>query len=87
MMQLVGRAANAVGKHLLIVECDAAHLPRLYSHIIDRRRRSVGMIVDVFGNIANPYAAVICHRDASPLIGEKVFAKEEGVKECRKSRN
>jgi rRNA processing protein Gar1 len=45
------------------------------------------MIVDVFGNIAHPYAAVICHREARPLVGEKVFAKEQGVKECRKSRS
>lgn len=86
-MQLVGRAANAAGRHLLIVECDSARLPRLYSQIIDRRRRSVGMIVEVFGNIAHPYAAVICHREARPLVGEKVFAKEQGVKECRKSRS
>ena len=61
---------------MLIVECDAAKLPRLYSHVLDKRWKPVGKLVDIFGNIASPYAAVVCTiQDREKLIGEKVFIK------------
>jgi RNA-binding protein len=45
----------------------------LYSDVVDRRLRAVGKVVDIFGNIEKPYAAVLCHRGCGLERGEKVF--------------
>jgi RNA-binding protein len=47
----------------------------LYSDVVDRRLRAVGKVVDIFGNIEKPYAAVLCHREGGLKSGEKVFGK------------
>jgi RNA-binding protein len=60
---------------MLILQCDAAQLPRLYSEVTDRRLKPVGKLVDVFGNISAPYAAVLCYDVCASTIGEKLFAK------------
>jgi RNA-binding protein len=48
--------------------------------------KPVGRIVDLFGNIASPYATIVCQNDCRVLEGEKLYVKER-VKICRKSRN
>jgi RNA-binding protein len=60
---------------MLILQCDAAQLPRLYSEVTDRRLKPVGKLVDVFGNISAPYAAVLCYDVCANTAGEKLFAK------------
>jgi RNA-binding protein len=47
----------------------------MYSDVVDRRLRAVGKIVDIFGNIQKPYAAVLCYRGCGMEVGEKVFGK------------
>ncbi|HVP24715.1 MAG TPA: hypothetical protein VMS81_01900 [Methanomicrobiales archaeon] len=42
---------------------------------MDRRLRAVGKVVDIFGNIEKPYAAVLCGRECGTEVGEKVFGK------------
>jgi len=59
----------------LLIQCDASKLPRLYSDVVDRRLRAVGKIVDIFGNVEGPYAAVLCYGKCGIEIGEKVFGK------------
>ncbi|HWQ66045.1 MAG TPA: Gar1/Naf1 family protein [Methanospirillum sp.] len=61
---------------MLIVECDAAKLPRLYGMVVDKRWKPVGKLVEIFGSIASPYAAVLCTvQNHQQLIGEKLFIK------------
>jgi RNA-binding protein len=61
---------------MLIVRIDAAKLPKLYSTVIDRKWNGIGKIVEIFGSVSAPYAAVICtSSDCTTLIGEKVFSK------------
>ncbi|MDN7026153.1 RNA-binding protein [Methanoculleus sp. FWC-SCC1] len=74
-MKFIGRSIRVCGSRLLILRCDAAHLPRLHSRVVDRRMKPVGKVVDVFGNISAPYAAVLCYDDCSTHVGEKIFAK------------
>jgi len=45
----------------------------MYSEIVDRRMRPVGKVVDVFGNVATPYAAVLCRAECRVAAGEKLF--------------
>src|SRR5690606_33048455 len=75
VLKTVGRVLCFSGKRTLLVRCDAAQLPRLYSDVIDRRMRPLGKLVDVFGNISSPIAAVRCHGRCTIAAGEKVFAK------------
>jgi RNA-binding protein len=63
------------GSRTLIVSCDAANLPRLYSEVVDRRMKPVGRVVDVFGNVTMPYAAIQCRNRCDTEIGENVFVK------------
>lgn len=60
---------------MLVIQCDPAQLPRLYSEVLDRRMRPVGKITEIFGNIKTPCAAIFCKTEYSGVSGEKVFAR------------
>ncbi|HUH79406.1 MAG TPA: RNA-binding protein [Methanoregula sp.] len=60
---------------MLILQCDAAQLPPLYSEVIDRRMKPVGKILDLFGNVKAPYAAVLCKGVCTVQPDEKLFTK------------
>lgn len=74
-MKVVGRAVSTVGTRMLVIQCDAAQLPALYSEVHDRRMKPVGKILDLFGNIKNPYAAVLCKGECTVQPNEKLFTK------------
>lgn len=74
-MKVVGRALNTIGRRMLIIRCDAAQLPPLYSEVSDRRMKPVGKIMDLFGNVKEPYAAVLCRERCSVQPNEKLFTK------------
>ena len=63
------------GSRMLIIQCEAAQLPGLYSEVIDRKMQPVGKIVDIFGNIKKPYATVICRVRCDIKPEEKVYSK------------
>jgi len=75
-VKVVGRAMSTYGSRMLIIQCDAAQLPGLYSEVMDRRTKPVGKIMDVFGNVKSPYALVLSHGPCSVTPGEKLFARE-----------
>ena len=76
VVRAIGRVKFSMGTHLLIVECEAAKLPRLYSKVLDRHWKPIGKLVEIFGNIATPYAIVWTNtQDRDKLIGEKIFIK------------
>ena len=72
-MKAIGNAVHTVGKRLLVLRCDPAQLPRMYTDVVDRRMKPVGKVVDVFGNVAAPYAAVLCKAECRVAAGEKLF--------------
>ncbi len=74
-MKVVGRAMSTIGSRMLIIQCDAAQLPPLYSEVTDRRLKPVGKILDLFGNIKAPYAAVLCREKCTVQPNEKLFTK------------
>ena len=74
-MKVVGRAMSVIGNRMLIIQCDAAQLPPLYSEVTDKRMNPVGKIQDLFGNVKAPYAAVLCREKCSIRPDEKLFAK------------
>jgi RNA-binding protein len=47
----------------------------MYTEVVDRRINPVGRVVDVFGNVAAPYAAVVCRSDCRLTPGEKLFIR------------
>ena len=47
----------------------------LYSEVTDKRMKPVGKILDLFGNVKAPYAAVLCREKCAVLPNEKLFAK------------
>ena len=74
-MNVVGRAVSTFGKRMLVVRCDAAQLPGLYSEVLDRNMNPVGRIVDLFGNVKAPYAAVVCRGGCSVRPEDKLYGK------------
>jgi RNA-binding protein len=74
-MNMVGRAVSTFGKRMLIIRCDPAQIPGLYSGILDSRMQPVGTIVDLFGNVKAPYAAVFCKGQCRIRPDEKLYAK------------
>jgi len=63
------------GSRMLVIQCEAAQLPGLYSEVVDRKMQPVGKIVDIFGNIKKPYATVICRGRCDIKPDEKLFQK------------
>jgi RNA-binding protein len=74
-LRSLGSVLHRSGKRLLLIQCDASKLPRLYSDVMDRRLRAVGKVVDIFGNIERPYAAVLCTGTCGMEVGEKLFGR------------
>ena len=72
---MVGRAVSTFGKKILVIRCDAAQIPGLYTEVVDRKMEPVGKIVDLFGNVKAPYAAVVCQGRCSVQPDEKLYAK------------
>jgi len=66
---------STIGDRMLIIHCDAAQLPPLYSEVTDRKMQPVGKILDLFGNIKAPYAAVLCKGKCTVQPNEKLFTK------------
>ena len=63
------------GSRMLILQCEASQLPGLYTDVTDRKMQPVGTIVDIFGNIKNPYATVICRGRCDIQPDDKLYAK------------
>lgn len=74
-MKLAGQIRSVIGKHMVIVDCDAAQLPRLYADIVDSHQKPVGKLVEVFGNIQNPCAAVYCKDTQKCALNEELYTK------------
>lgn len=74
-MKTVGRIVRACGGRMLVVAVDAAQLPPLYTAVVDRRHRPVGRVVDLFGNVKRPYAAVLCQDRCEHPVGEKIYSR------------
>jgi RNA-binding protein len=45
----------------------------LYADVVNKRLNPVGKVVEVFGSVAAPYAAVHCRNDCRFAAGEKLF--------------
>ena len=75
-MRLVGRVIHRTGRRLFVIHCDAAQLPRLYSEVTDRRLSPLGRIVDIFGKVEHPYAAVASYPGRTPETGKKIYARD-----------
>jgi len=75
-VRLVGRVVHHTGRRLFLVHCDAAQLPRLYSEVTDRRLTPLGRIVDIFGKVEHPYAAVASYPGRTPETGKKIYARD-----------
>jgi RNA-binding protein len=74
-VKVVGRAVSTCGERTLIIRCDAAQIPALYSEVSDRRMKPVGKILDVFGSVKAPYASVLCRERCPIQPNEKLFTK------------
>jgi RNA-binding protein len=60
---------------MLIIRCEAAQLPALYSVVSDHRMKPVGKILDLFGSVKAPYASVLCTGKCPVRPNEKFFTK------------
>lgn len=60
---------------MLILQCDPAQLPRLNTSVVDRRLKPVGKLIDIFGNIQAPLAAVLCTDECTATTDEKLYTK------------
>ncbi|RQD81141.1 MAG: RNA-binding protein [Methanocalculus sp. MSAO_Arc2] len=75
-MKFAGRILSICGHRLLVAECDAGQLPPLFGDVVNSRMKPVGRIVDLYGNIASPYATIVCQNDCHVREGEKLYLKE-----------
>jgi RNA-binding protein len=75
-LKLAGQIRSVIGKHFLVIYCDAAQLPQLYADVVDCHQKPVGKLVEVFGNIRKPCATVYCKNTTEDrLQGEKLYTK------------
>ncbi len=75
-MVRVGTVAH-ICQRLAIVPIDADEPPRIGTIVVDQELQRVGRIVDIFGPVRAPYAA-ISPRDQETgvaLVGQRVYAR------------
>jgi len=53
------------------------HLPEMYAKVFDRRKKEVGKVVYIFGNIRSPYALVRPFRKDTlmRMIGKETYLR------------
>ena len=73
MMKIAGRVRNICGEKTVVMAIDAGQLPRLHSEVFDRKQKSVGKLVEVFGNIKSPYALVVCGGRCECDVGDELY--------------
>lgn len=74
-VKTIGRAMHIVGGRILVVQCDAAQLPRISGEVVDRRMKPIGKVVDLFGSVSKPLAAIQCRVPCLVMSGERLFIK------------
>ena len=64
-------------QRLAIVPIDADEVPQIGTSVVDQELQRVGRIVDIFGSVSAPYAAVspTDQETALRLLGERVYAR------------
>ena len=72
-MKVAGRVRNICGEKTVVMAIDAGQLPRLHSEVFDQNRKSVGKLVEVFGNIKSPYALVVCKGRCECNVGDNLY--------------
>jgi RNA-binding protein len=72
----VGTVAH-VCQRLAIVPIDGAQMPEIGTVVVDQELQRVGRIVDIFGPVSAPYAAVspTDQQTGVRLIGQRVYAR------------
>jgi len=74
-VKYVGYSTHVCDRRLLILRCEASALPPLYGDVVDRRLRRIGVIVDIFGPVKAPCAAVLCRDTCQVPAGEKMYTR------------
>ncbi|MBP5083178.1 MAG: RNA-binding protein [Methanomicrobium sp.] len=74
-MKTAGRIRSIVGKHMLVISCDSAQLPPLYTDVFDADEKPVGRLVEIFGNISSPCASVYCSDTSGCVSGGMLYTK------------
>ncbi|HJJ55644.1 MAG TPA: hypothetical protein O0X99_01565 [Methanocorpusculum sp.] len=72
-MKLAGDITAIIGQRLIIVKSDAGQLPPLYVDVANEDNLYIGKIVDLYGNISEPYLTVLCDNGATPHIGDRLY--------------
>jgi snoRNP protein GAR1 len=72
----VGTVAHLC-QRLAIVPIEAEEVPSIGTRVVDKELRRVGRIVDIFGPVSAPYAAIspTDRETGARLIGERVYAR------------
>ena len=75
-MKRVGEVVRTA-QGLAVVRCPDGDHPELGTEVLDQDLETVGRVVDVFGPVDRPYAAVSPADGVSlpNLIGEKLYAR------------
>lgn len=62
---------------LAIVQCESSDPPDIGAMVVDESLSRAGRVVDVFGPVESPYAAVTptAGRELVDLVGEKLYRK------------
>ncbi|MDE4908091.1 RNA-binding protein [Methanogenium marinum] len=74
-MKIVGQVHTICSKNSAVITIDGGQLPRLHSEVVDQRKKPVGKLVEVFGNIKTPYALVVCKGPCECNVGDQLFTE------------
>ena len=72
-MKVIGQVHNICSKNSAVIAIDGGQLPRLHSEVVDLRKKPVGKLVEVFGNIKTPYALVVCKGPCKFSLGDQLY--------------
>lgn len=78
-MKLAGIVTAHRGKRILIAQTDAGQLPPLYAQVADETDRHIGKIVDLYGNVAQPYISILGEDEDTVKLGTELYVLADSV--------
>lgn len=70
----IGKGMHIIGKCLITKSKDIKpkHMGNL---VCDEQNKKIGRIIDIFGNIEEPYVKILIKKKNEKLLGEKIFLR------------
>ncbi|HDN81217.1 MAG TPA: RNA-binding protein [Methanomicrobia archaeon] len=70
----IGKSMHIIG-NCMIVKCKNIKPEYLGRTVFDEKKRKVGKIIDIFGNVNSPYAKILIGKNKNIILKKDIFLR------------